>query len=52
MQIEDGVSTLVCDNWGVFGSVSEDVERICMGRWGGNGALSSTKDGGSFKGEM
>jgi hypothetical protein len=53
MQIEDGLSALVCDNGGVFGGASKDVERIRMSRWPrGDGSLSSTKDGGSFKGEM
>ena len=52
MQIEDGLNALVCHNGGVFGSASKQVERIRMGRWRGDDTLSSTKDGGSFKGEM
>ena len=53
MQIQDGLSALVCDNEGVFGSSTADVERIRMSRWRGDGALSlSMKDGGSFTGEM
>ena len=44
----------VCDDEGVFGSASEDVERIRVGRGRGglDGTLSSTKDGGSLRGQV
>jgi len=42
MRIKDGLRAFACDNEGVFGSASEDVERNRLGREHGGLGLHPT----------
>ena len=50
MRIEDGLSVLVCDNGKSSGVPVDSRGKVEWVDW--DGALSSAKDGGSFKGEV